>query len=305
MSSEKTYTYQAFGMVIASSRPLSATPFDKPGMPADVTIRYGEVPRQLSEKCTYKTRKWACNASELLIDNEPGYRYLIRHGNEVIVEPRASDQDSPSCHLLHATVWGALLHQRGMMALHASSVLGPDGVWVIMGHSGQGKSSTAAELIKRGHRMLSDDITVVRPADNSDYEVMPAFPVNRLWQDTYDGIDFDSDNMTLSKSDTNKYDIQVNAFSQQSARLSKIFLLNPRDVDEVSVKKLDKHLSFKALVLATYRKRIAEGMSQTHRYLRNLDQLSSQYSVIEVTRPNTSANLAEGLTQVADIIESC
>lgn len=50
---------------------------------------------------------------------------------------------------------------RGYEALHAAAVQTPVGVVAVVGASGAGKSTLAAELVRRGHRLVGDDVLVV------------------------------------------------------------------------------------------------------------------------------------------------
>jgi len=55
---------------------------------------------------------------------------------------------------------------RGYEALHAAAVRTPAGVVAVAGVSGAGKSALAAELVRRGHGLIGDDVLVVgRDAD--------------------------------------------------------------------------------------------------------------------------------------------
>lgn len=49
----------------------------------------------------------------------------------------------------------------GMNALHASAVEGPDGVLAFATNAGGGKTSLAAELVRRGHRFFADDVLTI------------------------------------------------------------------------------------------------------------------------------------------------
>jgi hypothetical protein len=49
----------------------------------------------------------------------------------------------------------------GHEALHAAAVQTPAGVVAVAGASGAGKSTLAAELVRRGHRLVGDDVLVV------------------------------------------------------------------------------------------------------------------------------------------------
>lgn len=53
---------------------------------------------------------------------------------------------------------------RGYEALHAGAVVTPAGALAIAAGAGGGKSTLLAELIDRGHALLSDDVVVLEPA---------------------------------------------------------------------------------------------------------------------------------------------
>ena len=65
--------------------------------------------------------------------------------------------------LLEGGVRGALVHQRGELPLHATTLVSPERTRAlsIAGGSGAGKSTTAFELIRRGWVLLSEDLSRV------------------------------------------------------------------------------------------------------------------------------------------------
>lgn len=87
-------------------------------------------------------------------------RYLALDGQRVEVAPEPdADRQTVESYLLGG-VRGALIHQRGELPLHASTVVSPGGATVsIVGISGTGKSTLAATLALRGWRLLADDLT--------------------------------------------------------------------------------------------------------------------------------------------------
>jgi hypothetical protein len=100
----------------------------------------------------------------LLLRVVPGTgRFLARDGRslEYWIEPGADPVAVEA--LLHGGVLGALIHQRGDLPLHATTLVCPSGRFAVAlgGHSGAGKSTTAYELVRRGWTILSDDLTRV------------------------------------------------------------------------------------------------------------------------------------------------
>lgn len=59
----------------------------------------------------------------------------------------------------YSSVAAITLAMRGMLPLHASSVVLHDRAWLLAGPSGAGKSTMTAELLGAGARLLADDLT--------------------------------------------------------------------------------------------------------------------------------------------------
>ena len=76
-----------------------------------------------------------------------------------------------------------LLHQRGFLVLHASAVSLDGGVVAFLGHSGHGKSTTAATLHARGAAIVADDVVAVDLGAPGGPAALPGFPLLKLWPD--------------------------------------------------------------------------------------------------------------------------
>ena len=68
---------------------------------------------------------------------------------------------------LFGPVWATLCHQRGMLPLHASAIVTKGGITAFAGHSGAGKSTTAALLSSLEYELIADDILPVSFNHNS------------------------------------------------------------------------------------------------------------------------------------------
>jgi len=152
--------FGAFGLAIRSELALP----ELPGLPVDgapdVDIRFGDagppdaglrwiggVFQAAGDNCLYNVADVA--------------RFRIRRGRELIVEPaQAAEAATVRLYLLGGAL-GAVLHQRGLAPLHASTVRMRDIAVSLAGASGSGKSSLAAALLGRGHRLLGDDLCAV------------------------------------------------------------------------------------------------------------------------------------------------
>ncbi|WP_437882155.1 hypothetical protein [Pseudomonas sp. LRF_L74] len=89
-------------------------------------------------------------------------RFLASDGMRIEVAPQEGADPAEVETYLHGGVRGALIHQRGELPLHASTVIAPNGLAVaIAGESGAGKSTLATELALQGWSLLADDLTRV------------------------------------------------------------------------------------------------------------------------------------------------
>jgi hypothetical protein len=94
-------------------------------------------------------------------------RFLARDGNAIEVAPEQGADWGDIESLLEGPLAAALIHQRGELPLHGAALIPPDAnlALVIVGPRGAGKSTVAYELVRRGWRLVSDDLTRITWTD--------------------------------------------------------------------------------------------------------------------------------------------
>ena len=147
----------------------------------DVVVTCGGVPRSL-EGVVVGGPNWQMAGDCCLIRVSGVVSFLIKGGGEIRYEPHNGADDQDVVTFLISAAFGILLHQRGLMVLHAAAVKVGDHAVAFCGRSGAGKSTLAAELGRRGYQLVTDDLCVV--AGNDERPVV--FPDGRqlkLWDD--------------------------------------------------------------------------------------------------------------------------
>jgi hypothetical protein len=159
----------------------------------DITVRLGRVPDRLDALVTDDPvlqlsadgtcRLARASVASCQIDGPAG---------EVIIEPEWHVQESDVRAFFLSKVLAALCLKRNLVPLHASAVQMGDTAVAFVGRSGVGKSTIAAACMKRGYRVLADDLTAVDWTGPAGPRVWSTFPLLKLCPDAIAHLDLRS-----------------------------------------------------------------------------------------------------------------
>jgi hypothetical protein len=107
-------------------------------------------------------------------------RFLVREGKTIEFAQEEGYEPSWLRIVLLSGALGILLHQRGLLPLHASAVVYKGECIAFGGSSGVGKSTLAAGLSRQGLKLLAEDKLVVRHAE-SGWMAWPGIPFLHLF----------------------------------------------------------------------------------------------------------------------------
>ena len=143
--------------------------------------------------------------SEALLKVDKIAIFFINDGKEIIIQKCEEASEKYVRVFLLSTVLTALLHQRGLLVWHAAAVeVNGKGV-VFSGATGAGKSLISALLLKRGYRVLTDDICAVRLKHGKFPEILPGFPMLKLWEDSINILHENTSLLVPVRSNLRKY----------------------------------------------------------------------------------------------------
>lgn len=175
-----SHCYRAYGLTLSSEISLPELPAGSG--PIDVTIRLGKVdslPDALDER---GAGFWVADGQACHYRKEAG-AFLANRGTELLVDPNPTAAPEVVRLSILGPGLGLILQQRGIFALHASAVVMDGAAVVFLGQNGAGKSTMAALMHARGHRLLADDVTPIDIAEDG-IRVVPSFPQIKLWPDS-------------------------------------------------------------------------------------------------------------------------
>lgn len=169
-----------YGLVFTSDRPLPARPVPASDHAAPITVRFVErlpwadgLPVQIQPLAILRTADSAMLRRLTRVSNDHGEWLHLETPSDVsfTFSPDGSDAccvapvgTDPG--LLEAMAVGPLFSflvwLRGGQALHASAVLVDGQAVAFCGVSGAGKSTTAAQFVRLGHPLITDDVMAWR-----------------------------------------------------------------------------------------------------------------------------------------------
>lgn len=272
--------YSVFGLRVRSRLALPELPRAEAGAAPDVVIGYGDIDLSPAEPGYAPT-----DAGTLLTVPEVG-RYLIREGREVVVEAAAGASERNLRLFLLGSAFGALLHQRGLLPLHANVIDMGGRAIAFSGHSGAGKSTIAAWFHDRGYRVLGDDVCVVGFDSDGRALAHPGIPRLRLWRDALDASSRTTDGYERSFDRLDKYDVPTGGEPQplEPIGLAAIYLLRKADEGSPGVHRLTGAAAVETLVSNTYRGGYLKTIGRTGTHLATCVQLAKAVPVFSAHR---------------------
>jgi hypothetical protein len=296
-----TTFHNAYGLVFQSELPMPelTTLFDADLQP-DVSIRLGSVPEHLDNP-TGKGVLYEASANEFLLKMIDVGRYWVRNGNEITIEPAAGADDNDVRVFMLGSCFGALLHQRQMLVLHAAAFGTPAGAVLFAGNSGIGKSTLLGEMLNRGYSMMVDDVCAVVANAVGDIEVVPGYPRTRLWADAAKHLEVETTGLDRTRPTLEKFERQLpENFWDKPAPMSRLYVLSSSNNDELKIEPLPSLRSFSVVLHNTYRRLFLEGLEMQAPHFSLASKVASTVRISRVTRPNGSFKLSE----LADLIEA-
>ena len=233
------FHYQIFGLNIASELLLSVM-FESDFSHPDLIIRKGSVPTTLDDYVDRGVFYFAA-PGKFLFEMDGIGRFLVNDGKEIIVQKQENAEDSEVNLFLLGSVMGATLLQRGLIPLHGSTITKNNNTLVVCGKSGAGKSSLAAEYIRKGYALVADDISVVDFLEEKIH-VRKGIQQLKLWADTLDSLQLKSSHLLRVRSSIDKYYLPFNGSTLSlKSELNFIVILEVKKFTRIYIQRIERH----------------------------------------------------------------
>ena len=275
--------YKCFGTTFSSEIAFPEMQASEPSE-SQVQIRYGTVPEDIdstkSEGVVYQA-----SPSQFLLKMDGVARFLVENGNTITVEPEENADQKDLRIFVLGSCMGALLHQRGLLALHASAVEVDGSAVLFSGVSGAGKSTTAAAFQAQGCPVLSDDISALEFQDGK-VVVHPGLNRMKLWQNSALHLGHEIENLELVRNEvTTRFVLPVNDAPKESLEVKAIFLIGGWNKEDFSMREVGGAAAFRGLLRNTYRARYMKGLDNGPAHFQLATALAQQAQISVLRRP--------------------
>jgi len=294
---ERPHCYRAFGLTIESDLALPELA-DGSG-PPDVRIRLGPTPERLTSP-TGRGVLFEASPGEYLLGVEDVARILVCSGCEITVDVSRNADAQRLRILLLGAAFTALLHQRGVLVLHAAGVVGARGTVLISGRSGHGKSTLVATLASRGYKVICDDAAAISLDSFGQLVVQPGIPQLSLWKDAATRLGLDVSELTAIRPDLEKYGYRGQTrFAMLAEPLAAVFVLSIGNCSEVSASIVPEGNRFEVLRENTRNLRVLNALRANAAHFQLAAAVAARVPLTFITRPRRRDSVA----QVAALVE--
>ncbi len=287
-SNSEEYSYFAYGLNIGST--IRIPDLVNGNSVPDVKVQFGELTEDFLDN-TIKTPvietpgcRVRVSEQAMSFDWPKIGKFLIVAGNEVIVEPALEAIEDDLVPFLTGPVMIVLLHQRGYLVLHGSSVMINGTAVAFIGQKGHGKSTIAATMSIRGHSLLSDDVVPVYFFGGKAYTI-PGYPRIKLNPDSVNAVGSDPASLPLIHRFIEKHSFTTTKLeSGEPVELNAVYLLDESEV--IEIQELKQTDGFVELVANTHANHHLKRLNSQERHFGLCQELVLNVPVFRLLRPH-------------------
>jgi hypothetical protein len=286
------------GLGVDSTIDLDGCPEDP--LPAEVVVQRGPVPEALPdpdvEGVCFQTKP------RVSLLSTPAGRYLIEDGTSITVDRDYRPQQTGEAHCLLESAFPILLHQRGVLPLHAAAVDVDGEAILFLGPSATGKSAIASWLVRRGSCLVSDEVCAVFDAGTRGPSVAVGPARIGVWPDTVELLDIPLDELRPIRDGLDKRIWLRSPLPAGERGVRRLYIFSVHHHDEVRLEPLRGTAKLEAVFSQVHQPAVALGSGCLPEVFEACVALARRLPVIRVSGPRDPSRPRE-LLRIADTLQ--
>ncbi|WNS41448.1 aldolase [Paenibacillus sp. MMS20-IR301] len=294
--------YKAFGLHILSEIPLPELPrTDQPGIMGSISVAYGSLEERWKAVPKITPSLGAAENEVMFIVKDTAI-FSVHSGSRITVSPvPEADPDSIRLFILGSCM-GVLLMQKGILALHGSSLVLNNQAYALVGRSGAGKSTLASYLMDQGHLLVSDDVIPVL-VQNGHPLAVPGYPQQKLWQQSLDYLGMNSSVYRPLFQRETKFAVPVHdRFQAEPLPLAGIFELTVSPDGPVALEPIIGLERLHTLYNHTYQKALVDRIGVREWHFGMLASFAGRLPMYRLTRPEQGFSAPQQTELIFEVI---
>lgn len=263
----------------------------------ELRLKEGYVPSEL-EGALAVTQVYQISEQAFLLTLPTGLAFHYRRGVGTVFRRSASIGDDQVALFFEGFVSGAIAWLNGYVPLHASAVMHDGQIYAFTGPSGEGKSTLASALAKRGMALCSDDVLVLDLSDPAQVFAVPGPERMKLWDDAMALTGRTSAHAVCPG--INKYYVSDVAFiSRQPFPIRRLYFLKSEAEAQPGIARIVGASRFNWIRSAYYRPRLFSALAGQHHYFRTGMRLCEAVGMRRFNRTRDRAAFDAGVDMIA------
>ena len=249
-----TSDYALCGWRFRSEIPIEALPAwdGDPDRSPDIELVRGAVP-QVAFQDPVSVVASGPNVATV-VSVEAG-RFAVTDGSRVVADVRPDALPGFVEVTIAGPVLGTVCYQRDIVSLHSNTIVIDGKAIAISGRSGAGKSTLAAMLLKRGHRLISDDVLPIFEAEGRTF-AQPGSQNLRLWGEALEMIGETKEGLRRADGVRDKYFLPTSEKTTQPWPLAALIWLERGVTDRHFLRPCKAIFRNRAIFKAIYRQHL-------------------------------------------------
>jgi hypothetical protein len=240
---------------------------------------------------------------EAVIEARDVGRMVVREGQEAVLALRPDVDRDYVRNIVQGPILETILHQRGFVVLHASSVA-RDGVGVVFAaDSGSGKSTLAGAMNALGWGVVADDVTAIRVAQDGLLHIYPGLPHVNLWPESVSSLGLDTGQLMPVHPQSRKciWHTLVGHMASPTF-LGRVFFLSK--ASSAGIDRLGPQQAFVSILrnVPLMISRLIAGTTEEARIFPQYARLAGMVPTYRINQPHTPESLAS-IGQLAEQVE--
>ncbi|PJN91782.1 aldolase [Bacillus sp. mrc49] len=306
LSTDETYAYSTFGLTVASDillPELEKSSGDLSESEAVVHIRCRNLEKEWGETNPMDRKGFIVEENRVMFEVPELAVFSIEGGKTITVSFfEDGNEDRVRLYILGSCM-GIVLMQRKVLALHGSAIAIDGKAYVFIGESGAGKSTLASSFMKKGYKLLSDDVIALSMKEGGPW-ITPSYPHQKLWLESIQAFEMKENEYEPLFDRITKFSIPVQEnFQNQPLPLGGIFELTCADIESIELQPIKKLHRLQVLHTHTYRRTIMERMGLTAWHFTYCADCLSSVSIHRITRPTSSFTAHDLVDKITHVIQ--